>query len=460
MKSARPFLTLVVLLVATASFGQQSFMDEPGIPAFTTAFPVEHGFINLANGNLHIEIPIATYPQRGNIKALHARLVYDSRFWTIRTDPVTLAQSWTQSLPLVGVSVGGGFRLITDGEAGNADSDRGVSVQCGCESFGTGCTPRFKTTYSKYFYQEPNGTTHRLPNTFKLINKYPSCVGPASNPDGTAYAMDNSGYKFVVINYTHMTVYAPDGSQVFPVLQDTNGNFYSTSAGQNSFTDVVDTLGRTPVVTTFSGNQTFVDYLCPAGCNPANGDRARVTITSSASASSCTTQFNQASVNETTVACGGSQSIVLPDGSSYQLEFDSYGQITSITLPTGGQITYGYSNFTEPLGNVNRWVTSMVRDGQSWSFTPVNQACSVPPCTIQVTVTTPPYTDGTTTASDNRVYLFTVTGGYGGGAWNTQTQYFRGALGGDPSSHQNNRLRLSRHVPLFGRYRHNPSGDP
>ena len=432
MKSARPFLTLVVLLVATASFGQQSFMDEPGIPAFTTAFPVEHGFINLANGNLHIEIPIATYPQRGNIKALHARLVYDSRFWTIRTDPVTLAQSWTQSLPLVGVSVGGGFRLITDGEAGNADSDRGVSVQCGCESFGTGCTPRFKTTYSNYFYQEPNGTKHRLPNTFKLINKYSSCVGPASNPDGTAYAMDNSGYKFVVINYTHMTVYAPDGSQVFPVLQDTNGNFYSTSASQNFFTDVVDTLGRTPVVTTFSGNQTFVDYLCPAGCNPANGDRARVTITSSASASSCTTQFNQASVNEATVACGGSQSIVLPDGSSYQLEFDSYGQITSITLPTGGQITYGYSNFTEPSGNVNRWVTSMVRDGQSWSFTPVNQACSVPPCTIQVTVTTPPYNDGTITASDSRVYLFTVTGGYGGGAWNTQTQYFRGAAAGAP----------------------------
>jgi len=69
------------MVVATLSgAAQQSFMDEPGIPAFTTSFPVENGFINLANGNLHIEIPIATYPQRGSIKQMQARLVYDSRF--------------------------------------------------------------------------------------------------------------------------------------------------------------------------------------------------------------------------------------------------------------------------------------------------------------------------------------------------------------------------------------------
>jgi hypothetical protein len=48
MKPARLFFAAVVLFAVTASFGQQSFMDEPGIPRFTTAFPVEHGFINLA----------------------------------------------------------------------------------------------------------------------------------------------------------------------------------------------------------------------------------------------------------------------------------------------------------------------------------------------------------------------------------------------------------------------------
>ena len=80
-------VVFVCCFTAPALYAQQSFMDEPGIPAFTTAFPVEHGFINLANGNLHLEFPIASYAQRGNSKALHARLVYDSRFWTIRMDP-------------------------------------------------------------------------------------------------------------------------------------------------------------------------------------------------------------------------------------------------------------------------------------------------------------------------------------------------------------------------------------
>src|SRR4051812_11208032 len=111
MKSAWSSLAAVALVLATtASFGQQSFMDEPGIPSFTTSFPVEHGLINLANGNLHIEIPIATYPQRGNIKALHARLVYDSRFWTILTNNNEI-QYWSPSLPNIGVNVGGMFRL-------------------------------------------------------------------------------------------------------------------------------------------------------------------------------------------------------------------------------------------------------------------------------------------------------------------------------------------------------------
>src|SRR5215467_8864394 len=80
-------VVLAVFLFASPSFGQQSFMDEPGIPAFTTSFPIEHGFINLANGNLHIEIPIASYPQRSNIEARHVRLVYDSWFWIVNPGP-------------------------------------------------------------------------------------------------------------------------------------------------------------------------------------------------------------------------------------------------------------------------------------------------------------------------------------------------------------------------------------
>src|SRR5258708_34091820 len=120
------FAAIVVTAIASAviSLAQNSYLDEPGIPAFTTALPVEHGFINLANGNLHIEIPIATYPQRGNTSALHARLVYDSRFWTY--DPLYMDHNLLFAWNPTAVSgnpqpFGIGCRLVTGGEAGTVN---------------------------------------------------------------------------------------------------------------------------------------------------------------------------------------------------------------------------------------------------------------------------------------------------------------------------------------------------
>jgi RHS repeat-associated protein len=436
-------VVLVALVVATPSFGQQSFMDEPGIPAFTTAFPVEHGFINLANGNLHIEIPIATYPQRGNIKALHARLVYDSRFWSIRTDPVTQAQSWVRKPPGGGIFVGGGFRLITDGEAGVTGVTTNTT-QCGCINFtGTGpCQPQLRTTYSNFTYQEPNGTIHRTGSGFSSFKLYQTmaCTGQQTVSSGTAYAIDNSGYKFVISNFSPI-VLAPDGTQVAPAVSpgtpmDTNGNFFTAAPGQ-VFHDVVDTLGRTPVITTFSGNQTFLDYLCEQGCNPTNGDRARVTL--NVEFIQYATHFNclqQGSlVNEYSGLSDALSSIVFPDGSSYQFQYDAYGQITGITLPTGGQISYTYDNFSDFTGYVNRWVTSRTVDGKVWAFTivPLVSSCTTMPCPQQVTVTTPSYNDGAITDADTHVYTFSTRNGDGAGAWLTQAQYFRGAASGSPA---------------------------
>src|SRR6266481_1434272 len=439
------FLPLLFLLSAISTVAQGSYIDEPGIPAFTTSFPVEHGFINLANGNLHLEIPVATYPQRGNIKALHARLVYDSRLWTIRTDPVTEAQRWQLTFPAAGIPLASGWRFITDGEQG-ATSVSQSSQYCGSVNFGSGKVDYYKTTYSDYTYTEPNGTKHTTAFNFKLYNRPGVCVGGALYPTGTAYAADNSGYKFVITNGL-IAVYAPDGTQVATPppsgsqgippggaeVQDTNGNFFTYAPGQyNTFVNVVDTLGRTPVITTFSSsdNQAFLDYLCEQGCNPAGGDRARITL--NFSPLQYATQFNQTQpegVGEYSGAGNALTSIVLPDGSSYQFQYDSYAQITSMTLPTGGQVTYTYNNFADYTGYNSRWVTSKTADGNTWTFAPTLPSCSTQPCPNQLTVTTPPYNDGTTTASDSHVYTFAVDGRQ---ALNTQTQVFRGSPSGAP----------------------------
>ncbi len=301
--------SILVVFFAADPASAQSYLDEPGIPSFTTSFPVEYGFINLANGNLHIEIPIATYPQRGNIKALHVRLVYDSRFWVVVNDPVSEIAYWgPNGVGPSGVAVGGGFRLITDGEPGNSSFSESTQ-QCGCtrtDDTGHCISPVYKTTFAGYAYQDPDGTTHRTASSFKLYSMPGTCPGGPLVPTGTTYATDNSGYKFVITDGA-VAVYAPDGTQVLippsggqptppgsPMVQDTNGNFSSYSPGQNSsFTNTVDTLGRTLVVTTFSGSQAFLDYLCEpgsSGCDPTT-NRARVTLNNATP--NWTTQFNQ-----------------------------------------------------------------------------------------------------------------------------------------------------------------------
>ena len=56
-----------------------AFNPSPAEPS--AADPFELGFVNVANGNLHIEIPLASFPQRGSAPTLTYKLVYDSRIW-------------------------------------------------------------------------------------------------------------------------------------------------------------------------------------------------------------------------------------------------------------------------------------------------------------------------------------------------------------------------------------------
>ena len=146
--------------------------------------------------------------------------------------------------------------MITDGEAGFFTNSYS-SKQCACLQNGTNGTClqwAYQATYTGFGYQEPDGTNHR---TLKNVKLQTACGG--NTISGTFWAADNSGYKFVVSSSAanFATVYAADGTQVYPALQDTNGNYFNASAS-----NVVDTLGRIPVVATSSGNQVFLDYLC------------------------------------------------------------------------------------------------------------------------------------------------------------------------------------------------------
>src|SRR5262249_53761091 len=111
----------------------------------------------------------------------------------------------------------------------------------------------------------------------------------------------------------------------------------------------------------------------------------------------------------------------LPNGTSYQFLYnagtsgDNWGELTSVTLPTGGQVSYGYTTFTDAYGApwgvyaLNRWVTSRTSWGGIWHYTPevtgaACTACNQTPAQItqQVTVTKP--------SGDYSIYKFRASG--------------------------------------------------
>jgi hypothetical protein len=151
------------------------------------------------------------------------------------------------------------------------------------------------------------------------------------------------------------------------VITDRNGNYWSTDANGN----VIDTSGQTPVLVTTNGNITYYDV------SGVNGTRNRYTVTTAPVY--FRTLFLQSDVSEASGTFNAIQSIGLPDGSSYQSSLDTgpvgpshfyTGELVSMTLPTGGVITYDYTNFLDSFGNKNWWLNHLYKDGGTTTFTP------------------------------------------------------------------------------------------
>lgn len=182
-------------------------------------------------------------------------------------------------------------------------------------------------------------------------------------------------------------------------LQDANGNFYTGSQKNNN---IVDTLGRTPISSSTNGSVTT--YTLQTSQGPESYTVTTATIRA-------TTSLGQSGVSEC-VNCSITviQSIGLPNGTSYTFGYNGQGELSSVTLPTGGQITLGYTNYLDSYNNHNYWISSREENGATWSYTPTRiSTCGVGQtgCMQKVTVVKP--------SGDNIVYTFTMNNG----GWNS-----------------------------------------
>ncbi len=377
----------VFLLILPSKAMAQAYLHSTGFPSFSVVQPVAGGGIDLSNGNLHIEIPVGTYKQRGG-GVITQSFTYDSRIWQINT-----SNAWAPDTT-AGWHIQQGFS--------NRDVTMDVTtVPCGSGSY---------MLFNNYQWTDQHQTAHFFPISV-VLNVPAGCTPPASVLTG--YATDSSGFFISVDAATPFVplVFYPDGTIFTPAtdfdtvakITDPNGNRLLLDTGEGF---IIDTLGRSP-------NYNF--FALPPEFSEPNSQGGNSTYQPTNESVPATTAFAKTGVTEFSGSLSGFQSITLADGSSYQFQYDSYGELSGITLPTGGTVSFGYSNFTDAYGNINRWVTSYTMGSGTWTYTPlVISTCpsGAQNCQQKVTVGKP--------SGDSAVYTFTMNGG----AWPVQVQNF------------------------------------
>jgi RHS repeat-associated protein len=315
-----------------------AFAQQPtGVPSFGTY----QGGINL--GNLNVNIPIILYQKNGHGLPFAVNAVYNSPQWFDQG-----GSTWTINLLMPFSSV-----FPTDGRIWYNQT--------------TVCTTQKK--YSGFVFAEGMGTQHSFPS---LVLTTGGCGGTQTS--GTATSSD--GLLQLTFNATNRTWTVTNNSGVQlnnPItaqttLTDTNGN--QITLHPNYPPTWTDTLGVNPVLTDNFNNATDgqLTYTGPSGAETIHLYSSAQTLVSGPAWGCATAAVPQQGSYFPTQT-------VFPDGRIYSFTWEhvsggTTGRLASITLPTGGIISYSYNG---PNGGMNcdgstSGMTVTTPDG-TWAYT-------------------------------------------------------------------------------------------
>lgn len=209
-------LCLAFLLGYMKQLHAQNYLYATGSPTFSTQIPIENGFINVNNGDIHIEIPLATHPQRGRLQ-LNERLIYDSRIWKIVQNG---GYSWQ---PTNVPNSMGGWVFSSGLEGGTVSySNYGGQSQTPCDPADIAFGYYSYNQYDSWVWTDPQGTSHTFYNTptIQYVNVGgPHCsTPPQGTPTASGTASDGSGYYIQITNYTNVTIYDSQGNAYNPTI--------------------------------------------------------------------------------------------------------------------------------------------------------------------------------------------------------------------------------------------------
>ncbi len=351
-------LCFLASLLPVAAFAQVA----TGTPPFGS-FGGGPDVINLANLNSHIMVNLLNKPGRG--LPLQLSLFYDSAVWS----PVTSGSTttWTP------------VNATNWGWAASSDLIGFISFTT---TFAASRCPNNQFTsewvFSNWRYYDAMGTPHPFPGNSYTI----PCPGGNISEGFTSKSSDSSGYQITTSGSSVTSLSSSEGSVVEPQasIQDRNGNQITRSGGAYT-----DTLGTTALTVAGSGTPssplTFT-YSAPSGANAAYTLKYTTFPIQTNFACGGVTEYG---ANGTTTATLITE-IDLPDQSvnsadKYTFTYEPTpghsgfvtGRLASVTLPTGGQITYSYSGGNNGINCADGSTATLTRatpDG-TWTYAQV-----------------------------------------------------------------------------------------
>src|SRR5712692_5620755 len=339
----RPLHFLHLLILLALSIGPASAQVTTGTPPFGS-FGGGPDVINLANLNSHIAIPVLHKPGRGTNFTYD--LSYDSSVWY----PVGVSGSQT-------------WQYVNNwGWRGQTEVATGYITYSVTK---TSCLvdpgpPRqtdIKTRYYNWTYHDPFGVPH---NMNIAVYDDATCLNQSDPYSQTSTVGDGSGYTMTADASPSATITSASGKIInAPLLSsagagiatDRNGNKISVSTG-GIFTD---TLGMTALtVTGGAPNPLVFTYTAPSGANASYAMKYSSYTVQTAFGCSGISEYGPTSISLVS-------EIDLPDGSKYTFAYEQTpsvpanvtGRLKSVTLPTGGTISYAYSGGGTGVNGIN-----------------------------------------------------------------------------------------------------------
>jgi len=319
-------MLFLFLLKVPAANAQDLAGLEQGIKPYGSYHGGDIDSISMVNGSLTLNIPIISYPQRGGKLHMAFVLVYAN----------AILQPNANCNPEQHTCSGGTYQV---NHRLQSPDQPAISI-----------VPDFLPSYVS------NIST---PGTITSFD------GSVHEMAGNVMSVDATGLLFTQqgSNYSWGTVTDRKGNQynnVTGTLEDTNGNL--VTANTNSGGQVTgwnDTMGRvipapwpagtTPTsnFTPCSGSQTTTSasLWTPPGPNGGTSkyEFCYASFPISFTAPDCHDDPAQSYCTPTSGSATYLQSIVLPNGTTWTFEYDDFGELSLITLPTGGTISYTWT---------------------------------------------------------------------------------------------------------------------